>query len=211
MYIDEHRTIVMEQSEWPGSIGDSCAESSRYNHMVLHNDLGLGVIRPMNLDKFVTRTGYIRHPSAPEGWRESDMSSDQALPFYIAVDSHLKRQMRDRIQNAGWRTGNGDLVNVTFYAVLSDNKVLLTFSLITQAAIFKFPFRWSDSKKTFERTTNNSGDYLNYLHAATYIPRWARLVSAETLKRKVREYYSVEKNSEWLIEIYDRFIDTEFT
>lgn len=208
MFIDEYGCMAMEQTSFPGNIGDSAAESGRLEHLrMLLGDY----VAVTNLENFVTELGYVRHPTAPPDWREKDFSGDQALPLFLAwrrgTNFTRAEQMLRRIKRDGWRTGNGDLVSPGFWAIMNDRNTLLVTTVAAQALLFKFPYRWSDSKKWFEKSEGSSGDYLNWIHLAVYCPRWIRrLVNAEVLKQKIREYYKPEPNSEWVIEKYDQVI-----
>lgn len=214
MKIDELGCLVMEHSSPEGNLGDSCAESSRLDHM---NYL-LGKSPQCNLTKFVTITGYVRHPLVPESWKEKDFSSDQALPLLLCfkMKNHWNGlyadQMRSRIMANYWRTGNNNFVSPGLFAELIGCKWLRAFFLLVQMLLFKFPYRWSDSKKWFESTDGSSGDYLNFIHLGVHAPKWVRrLVSKSMLKQKVSDYYAPEPKSDWLIKIYDEFIEKYFT
>lgn len=209
MYVDTYQTVVLEQTGWPGNIGDGCAETSRLEHLqawLEQKQLEL------DLTRFQTATGFTRHPTAPEGWRETDFSSDQALPLYLAAKktglTQLADDLKKNIVDAGYKTGNGTFIHPGFYAILKDNKFLLNGAVLAQVLIFKFPYRWSDSKNWFEKADDNSGDYLNWIHSALYCKEWIRkLVPKEVLKEKVREYYKPEPNNTLVIDLYDKVLD----
>ncbi len=207
MKLDDYKTMVMEQCPWPGNIGDSCAETSRYAHLklLLGDD-----IDDVNLNCFVTTRGYIRHPTAPDAWRERDFSSDQALPLFLAFslfDAKQAQKMKYRMEDYKWRTGNGNLVSPLLYALLNESQFLLKLFVVIQALLFAFPTRWSDSKNQFESSIDSSCDYINYIHCTVKVPRHYQLVHLDFLKEKVRQYYHNEPNSEFLIELYDKVID----
>jgi hypothetical protein len=222
MYIDNYKTLVMEHVSWPGNIGDSCAETARYKH--LKQLLG----QPnddVDLMAFVTEKGFTRHPTAPaegqlgpkedgspsDSWRETDMPTDQMLPLYLASDAGLKNLILMDTRAAGWRTGNGDLVSPQFFGLLNDYSLIVNVSTVGQAMAFKLPWRWSDAYNRFEEMENSSADYLNYIHVAVYAEKPLRnLVLKSTLKQKVRDYYKVEPNSQFLIDLYDQVIDKYF-
>lgn len=217
MKLDGYRTIVMEQCWWPGSIGDSCAETGREDHLRFWLDL------PSNCDlnQFVTELGFIRHPTAPakddhgESWREPDFTSDQGLPLYFAAKARglpIAQLMHDRIKAAGWKTGNGDYTSPGLFAAITDKKCLLNATVWGQAMIFKFPFRWNDEKKGFEPMETSYADYLNWIHAALYCPQHIRSqIPKSLLKSKVRSYYLKEPNSQWIIDLYDQVLDRYFS
>lgn len=208
--------LVSERGSYPPNIGDSCAETARAIHLYIL--LGKRV-DTLNLYQFVTSEGFVRHPLAPEkdtdgdNWREPDFSSDQALPLYLAarlsgpdkmgVWSDLADLLEERIKEAGWKTGNGDFVSPPFFAILKNWKWLLNLCLLVQILFFKFPLRWSDSKKFFELSKGSSADYLNFFHLLVYAsPFVRRLVSKKKVISKISQYYEDEPNSAWLIELY---------
>lgn len=225
MKIDKYKTIIRESEFWPGSIGDSCAETSRYEHLVSI----LEAAGPeVDLHQFVTATGFIRHPTAPikddkgKSWRETDFVSDQALPLFLASqasDPSIANIMRARIRQAGWRTGNGDLVSPGLFALLTNRIWLLNICTVVQGLIFKFPWRWNDEKKALERSNKSSADYLNWIHASIH-GGWLtrKMVFKSTLKAKIRNYYQapqkdpnlVEPNTQWIVDLYDQAIDKYF-
>lgn len=203
MKIDELGCLVMEGSSPEGNLGDSCAETARLFLLNKNNPYFL------DLQRFRTMKGYVRHPNAI--WREDDFSSDQALPLFLAMNPYLSHEMFLRIVEAGYKTGNGTYVSPGFYALLKGNQWLINMTLWIQTLIFKFPWRWSDERKWFEKSEGSSGDYLNWIHASQYAFPWVRnLIKKETLKQKVRDYYKPEPNSAWLINLYDEFINEHF-
>lgn len=202
--------IEMEQNAWPGSIGDSMAETARLSLLVDR----LGEHYVTNLEPFITPTGYVRHPTAPEidekgdSWRESDSTSDQCLPWYLAQGLMRKEEMRARIEANKWRTGNGDLVSPLFYAVLTERKWLINLCLWGQIQLFKLSFRWSDEKNALETSSGSSADYLNFFHVALYYPsRIQKKISKEEVFAKVESYYSVEPNP-FVVPLYKKVLDT---
>lgn len=220
MRIDEYGCIEMEQCKWPGSIGDSAAESGRYEHL---NMLLGNYVHICNLENFVTATGYIRHPTAPdagavlpngevtkESWRESDFSSDQALPLYLAWrkgGNYVRtNQMERRFRRNFFRTGNGDLLTPGLFAEMYA-PLLRVPLLLAQLAIFKFKYRWNDELNRFEENTESSCDYINFIHVAVYAPKWLRRrIDARNLYNKVRDYYNVEPNCVFLKSLYHQVI-----
>jgi hypothetical protein len=210
----------MDQSSWPGNIGDSCAETSRYAHLKLL--LGLP-IDDVDLYAFISNSGFLRHPLAPaageidgknESWRETDFTSDQGLPLFLAArksDQSLARLIISRIHQDSYKTGNGDLVNPGFYALLTDTEWLLHVSTDVQALLLRFPYRWSDSKNRFEENEESAADYLNWIHCAVYLsPCERKLIPKDLLKAKVRKYYQPEPNCQFLLDLYDQVIDQYF-
>lgn len=217
MFIDDHGAINMEQVPYPGSIGDSCAETCRYYLLS-----GLNFEQLFKVyEAFVTRRGYLRHPDAPIGWREEDFTSDQALPLYLLFVSFDMQQWRDeferRLRDAGWKTGNGDYVNLLFISVIyrahGKQSWLTDLPILAQAAALRFlPYRWNEVTGWFERTEGSSCDWLNYFHVLNQSKRsstWASrlaiwLTPHAMIMEKVRSYYWVEPNSKDLVDAYER-------
>lgn len=209
MYLDAYHVIRMEQNEMPGAVGDSCAETGRYAHLkMLLSEYE--VLSEVDLTVFITDKGYIRHPEVPEDWKEKDFSGDQAVPLYLAfarAGMAQGHEMRQRLKSNGYKTGNGDYISIGFFAKLKELQWLQNLSTLAQGLIFKLPYRYSESKKGLEKTEGSSADYLNWLHLAVYTPKWLRkIVSKDTLKQKVREYYKPEPNP-IVIELYDRVLE----
>lgn len=208
--------LISETSDYPGSIGDSAHNTARLVLLKYH----LGISTEMHwqaLINFRSPSGYLRHWKAPIGWRENDSTTDMLCPLYLAYkicQPGLAKEMKARIKD-GWMSGNGNLISPNFYAILNENQWLINQTLWAQAMIFKLPYRWSDSKKWFEKSSGSSADYLNFIHTAALAYPWVRyLVSKKVLKTKVREYFKPEPASELMTEIinlYDQFIDQYFT
>lgn len=177
----------MEQSGWPGNIGDSCAETSRLYIL-------LNWQRPKDLTKlFKTELGWVRHPEAPVGWREDDFSGDQALPLLLAGSGNYKLMFK----NAGC------------FAAYVKAYTLLEIITFVQAVLFSVPLRWNDGTRSFETGENSSADYLNFCMCMLVLSRKGfkmslikKLVPAERLKGKIASYYVVEPNSQWLGKLY---------
>lgn len=148
MYFGEYNELISETSGFPGSIGDSCANTAR---MVLCRHFSGENINPYfdALRKFRTDFGYVRHWDAPDGWREQDFSSDQMLPLYLAYKillPDLADEMKRRLKLDGYRSGNGDLITPALLFLIKDWESALEASLIAQSLVFKLPYRWSDAR-----------------------------------------------------------------
>ena len=217
MKLDSYKTLVMEHCSWPGNIGDSCAESSRYKHLAdLMGESDLGI----DLFQFVTDKGFVRHSTAPEkddkgnSWRESDFSSDQATPLFLGANSYLnniKETLRHTISKNGWKTGNGDFVTPTLFSFLKNSNIGINLTTAIQALLFRFKYRWSDENNKFEENEESSAEYLNWIQEAIYCNKFVRkLVPKEILKKKIRSYYAIEPNVQFLIDLYDKAIDKYF-
>lgn len=214
MIIDSYRTLQSEIGTYPGNIGDSCANTSRYKHAKTRLN---EPVNDVDLWAFATPAGAVRHPNAPEkddkgeSWRETDFSCDQAEPWLLAAmasDPYLASLIKDYIIHNGYRTGNGDLVSPGMFAIVKGWKWLLNLSLVGQVIIFKIPVRWNDGQKKFEDSRDDSADYLNFIHCAIESDAWVRrLIKKSVLKQKIRDYFKDEPNNQWLIDLYDRLID----
>lgn len=195
--------IELEQCERPGSIGDSCAETSRYAHLkMLLGDY----VTDYSLMQFVTPLGYIRHPDVPEDWKEKDFSNDQALPLFLAFRRSVSFQALEMKNRLKWRVGNGDLISPGLFAELHDSQFLRTTCLLAQLALWKLPWRYNEAKNKFEANENSSADYLNFIHVAVYAPRWLRRrLDPGNLILKVCDYYLPEPNCQ---EIKNSYVHT---
>lgn len=182
MKFDSLGCMVMEQCEWPGSAGDSCAESFR--HKILAGECANSERNP-----FIIPNGFLRHPSLidREGWDVADFSNDQLLPMMLCkgVDPGFP-----------FILGTRTLLSLGCILIKWRMYRLLNFINIVQGWIL--PGAESDE----------SADYLNF--AIIYIwlkrtGRWATLsVSPDLVMAKVRSYYKPEPNSEWVVELYER-------
>jgi hypothetical protein len=193
----------MEHVDYPGNIGDSCAETCRAIHLknLLNEETAL------TDEQFVTYTGVIRHPTAPIDWRETDATTDQVLPLYLTSGLN-KEHIRSIIKLNNWRTGNGDFVSPIFFCLLNNLYFLFNLCIIAQLLLFKLPWRWSDAYNKFEPMKDSSADYLNFIHCVVYAsPLVKKFINKTVLKIKIRDYYKKEPNVYWLIELYDRVID----
>lgn len=213
MILDEQNYIIMEQSGLPGGYGDSCAETSRYITLLAVIDEKVII----DLSGFVTDKGILRHPKSP--WREDDTSLDQMYPLLAAASltedtKELRHEIDEYITGNRGRTYNDKILTLGMNAQIdrSRGKPGLDLALIGQALLFKIPFRWSDSKKKFEKNTDSS-DYLNFVNGLAFAhlkhPTWASkvaklLTNKDKVLQKIKDYYSPEPNSEWLIKIYEK-------
>lgn len=189
MYFD-NVAIYMEQTQPPGSYGDSCAETSRYFDLLrVRESKGLSNEHlPRHTEKeakesltyFRTDSGYVRHHNVPEDWKEKDFSSDQAMPWYLATEKWdmqaQANEMRSRIVSNDYRTGNNNVIALPFAAVIyrkngSFDLYLTDLVILGQALLLKyFPYRWNEAKANkgeypIESTKDSTADWLNFLHA----------------------------------------------
>lgn len=214
MMIDTYGYVIMEQSPLPGGYGDSCAETGRYAVLAYINGTKLDI----KFNSFVTDIGVLRHPDSP--WREDDTSGDQVSPLIAAtalIQPVLGYRVIKQIEDAGYKTGNGDLLSPGIYAQMrrAQRKSFLWLSdlaLVGQALLLKLPIRWSDSKRWFESTSGSSCDYLNLVNNLAFArameswtwPCWlaTKLISQELALSKAKDYYEPEPNNGMILEQY---------
>lgn len=214
MIFDSYGCLRMEQCAFPGSVGDSCAETSRLAILTAYLDKDTshrGVLL-----NFFSQFGVLRHPDSP--WRENDTSGDQVMPLLIAL--HVSGLYANAEALMQPRTGNGDLVSPLLYATQKrfSGKASWFWDLaaLGQALISKLPFRWSDDKRRFTQSSDSSCDYLNLLMYIIY----AKMVSGETwpvklarylvgysiFAEKISKYYAPEPNP-FVVLYYIRALD----
>lgn len=212
MKIDEYGVLVSEiyvegnDYFYAGNRADSMSTTSRWVDL----SYILGIYSKNILTKFITQTGYQSHPSPrmPDNLKETSISSDSALPFYLSAGTSLREQMEQRLIKSVWRTGNGNLVEPTFTAVITNSVFLMNICVLFQSLIFKFPWRWDDGQKKFVSSSTSSCDYLNWMHVALRCPKFVRKsVGKELLKSKIHEYYKPEPNVKWFLDLYDQVIE----
>lgn len=206
MKYDNFGCLVREAEEVPGSYGDSAAETCRA--IVLGDEL-------CDLYPLVTARGYLRHPrlSGLIGWNEEDFSNDQLLPLLMALRLEYVRMFREQAPRIRFAIpGTKTIVSIGCFAVAREWYWLLNIANVIQGWVFKFPWRWSDSKKQFEQSEASSADWLNYVVTYVFLRRiGARATlnqSVEKCLEKVRDYYQrgadPEMNSEWIVALYER-------
>ena len=224
MKLDPFETIVMEQTVWPGSIGDSMAETSRLfilnEFLRTHGSVKL-YAHKLDLMQFRTVSGYVRHPTAPHAalgtghnWREPDASSDQCLPWLMAVmlqnpitASYFVDDFRFRIK------GTKTIASLPLQFLARGKFKALALSNQVQELIFKIPYRWSDDERMkgkllkFERSESSSADFLNYFAIYAFFKTRGEHckmgLKHELVLNKIKSYYSPEPNSQWLINLYE--------
>lgn len=220
MQFDQYGFIRMEQTDFPGSVGDSAAETGRFWTLLM---FVIGTNAHPNLQPFVTKKGILRHPESP--WREDDTSGDQVSPL-LAATSILQPIVADQILNhiydAKYRTGNGNLISPGLFAMMRRcrNLKMLWISdlaIVGQALLMKLPVRWSDSKKALEWVGNSSADYLNFINFLVHAeskknsswPCWLakKLISKKKMVERVKSYYEPEPNCDQILDLYARAIE----
>lgn len=229
MKFDLYGMIEMEHTSYPGSIGDSCAETFRYYHLlnfVCGEDTETELIVRRIYLEIKTDKGYLRHPTAPMGWREDDFSGDQALPLLICLGACKQYgPVKEVIERNNWKYGNGDFVHPSYRAAVAraNGKTSLFWDsfIYAQALSMKhFPYRWNDGAKTVERVENSSCDFINFIHLIlqaekvghTYFSRKAKEVfTADFIMKKVVEYYAPEPRNSFLVELYDDAVRKTFS
>lgn len=207
----ENGALVSEIGEWPGCYGDSCANTAR--HYLICRSLELDVTH-LNLKQFRNDHGYLRHPLIKDVWGEDDFSGDQALPLFLAFKldyPEMAQEMKQRIKDNWWRTGNNRLASPALISELNNNSTMRNFCLRTQAKIFKLSFRWSDATHWFEPSSGSSADYLNWMFSALQAPvEVRRVVQPGLLIEKVSQYFATEPNHEVILKGYTDMIVRNF-
>lgn len=222
MKVDNYGFLEMEHTGWPGSIGDSFAETFR--HLNLEKFLEPSFTFPIEslYQKVKTEKGYLRHPTSP--WKENDFSGDQATPGLIALEMFgcftLAKEMKDLFS---LRYGNGDLIQPTFKA--AKQRVLgpsffWDFFIYGQAISMRFlPYRWDDGTKSIEKSKDSSCDFINFIHLILHAERFGhtfwtkkakKVFTADQIMKKVVDYYAPEPNCTFLITLYDKAVRKVF-
>jgi hypothetical protein len=220
MKFDANGLIMMEQDTFPGSIGDSCAETSRYATL----DKLLNSPASAQLTLFITSGGVVRYPSPPSPWGASDTSSDQVAPLIAAcslTDPPLADEILSLIKDSGYRTGNGTFINPGMWAQMmrhqgSRVQWLWDLSVLGQAMIFKLPFAWNPNASAnpnswFVSSANQTSGYLNFINFLAFAKakKWTwpcrlavKVIGQKKALNQVVTYYKPEPNSAWLLNTY---------
>jgi hypothetical protein len=214
----------MEQTPFPGSVGDGCAESSRY--VTLCEFLNQNSFPQVNLARLVTLAGVVRYPCPPSPWAASDTSGDQVAPL-IAATSLTQPSLADtiisQIVTNKYCTGNGKLINPGLYANVkrhqgSHVQWLWDLSILGQALIFKLPFAWNPNatwnpKSWLISSSGQTSGYLNWTNALAFArckswtwPCWlaTKIIGKTQVMAAVQSYYRPEPNSAWMLNIYEQ-------
>lgn len=202
---------LVRETEYPGNVGDSMAETSRKAILDIVN-FEEGIF-PQN--SFETKNGFVRHMDSP--WREDDMSSDQMLPYI------LTRRLLNRTISEKWLKipGTTKTVSPGVYFAVRENWYGLSIVNMLQGFLFKIPYRWSDDDRLkgklwkLEKSSGSSADYLNYVAVLCFLKRmnvwFYNPVSKQKMLEKITDYYQngsdPEKNSQWIIDSYRRAIE----
>lgn len=203
MKFDSLGCLVREKYEpgHPANLGDSCAETARYELLSGDSCVSLG--------KFWTSIGFLRHPNSI--WREKDTSSDQVLPL-VLERTMLPVHLGPRILIPGTKT----IMSAGLWAAWHKHYRLLNMVNIVQGWLFNLSWRIADGGK-LERSEGKVQDWLNYLCVYFWLRdhgHWATLnQSKERCMKAVRKYYlegpDQEKNSEWIVELYEKALKPE--
>jgi hypothetical protein len=208
MYFDDHGALNMEHVPFPGSIGDACAETARFHLLA-----GISFEQMDRIYRaFVTKDGYLRHPDAPPTWREADFSGDQAIPLFLLFTSYGMKDWADemlrRFKEAGWRTGNGRLLALSWIPVIARSRGkqswLSDLPMLAQSLWLRL-FSWTYSDGT--------ADHLNHYHSMKFADRYGHTVTSRlatwllphsVVMKHVRKYYLKEPNSAFVVDAYSR-------
>lgn len=203
MKIDKHDVLIIEKDGEPGDLGDACAETCRYLVLAEYAD-SFPFGRPTTLP-FITSHGGLRHPDVPESWRESDFTSDQALPLRMANDNVGRR--------FALTTAPGKLSSPGLFFLSLGMLRCLNLVNGIQGLLFKAPVRWNDGNPgdLFEANDDSSADYLNWIVTACYLAdngiKPILNADKEHVRAKVHSYYSNQMNVEKTLALYDLAID----
>lgn len=174
----------MDQCDWPGSVGDSVHETARAAILLGHTCPTV----------FTTSNGFLRHPTLVDkpGWDAADFSNDGLLPYMLARPEIYPGMVYIR--------GTKTLLSLGCQLIKWRAWRLLNLINIVQGWLLPGPNKYE------------SADYLNYLVIYVFLKRngkWATLniPKAECIN-KVRSYYKPEPNSTWIIDAYERALNS---
>lgn len=204
MILDVLGLFISEIGGYPGNIGDSAANTSRAE-----------VLNPKgrDLSPFVTDKGFVRYPTAPDAWtdadgvyhsswRETDFSDDQMLPLYMGGSPEIRAKIKSRNR---FMAANGGLHNPITMCIINDLNILTNIPLLLQKYFMMYiPYRWSDADglkwyQRFEKTSESSADWINWIVTAVYLKRHNRLyidIPLDVVSQKVLDYFHNEPNNE---------------
>lgn len=200
MRLDEFGELVSEVypsgSNYAANLGNAMAETSRYANLI--NYVGKSPLNS-NLMGFRTPTSYLQaiDPQCPKDWTDS---SDQMLPYYIALPSR-QDEIKQRIKGWGYKTPDTNFVSIPFFCLLFAPWAL-SLVVFLQALTLGVPISWDQKIAA----------HLNWFQTALLCPRWIRHFMCEhQLRRAVSTYYAVEPNSGWLIDLYNEAIQKYYS
>ncbi len=223
MYLDDKLLVISETSPFPGSHGDSCANTARWQ--VLSN----GPL-PHCLTHFFVEGGQVRHPKLEHyeddkgvRWGVTDFSVDQWIALFVACmlfQPLLAKRMLLRLEEDRNRVGDGSFPNLLMVSCIrraARNQSWVSDLPILFHAIFsRFPWRWGDSKKAIEQSTDSSADYLNWFMCIAYAHKTKSntlsiklsklIISKSKMLTKATEYLETEPNSAWLLDHWSESI-----
>lgn len=214
MRFDSLNCLIREKydPEWhPGNIGDSCFLSGHY--IVLSND------STVPISQFKAKSGgFYRHPKLKMqvSWGlPSGFSGDQFVPLVMACKVLGLPLSVLGLTGQEWRIpATRAILTPAAWALIRGHYRLLNLCNIIQGLVLLFPWRYNDQKKTLERTSGSSVDYLTRVviwHFLKSRGHWATLAaSKETCCDKILTYYQTgsdpEPNSDWFVELYLRIL-----
>jgi hypothetical protein len=193
-----HGFLISETSEWPGSHGDSCANTCRHAILDGHEVLA----SPF---EFMAAGGYQRHPELKDTWGAWDFSNDQALPLLIRVLRIAKHNFI--LDDFKWKIPASKTWVSPGVWCLARGWIFL-FGLVTlaQCFLFKIPWRWDDEKQRIARSEGHSADYLNMVVSLKFLRErgywWIarlcwRVLDPWLVGGKVYDYFKPEPNCYW--------------
>lgn len=215
MKIDKYGCVIREKYEpefHPGNIGDSCFYTGHY--AVLSGD-------DVSFLPFQAKVrGYYRHPELPlqtdVSWGGADkFSGDQFVPMVLATLVQNRPLSNLRLQGNEWQIpGTVTFLTPAAWCLIRGHYRLLNILNWIQGLILKFPYRYNDQKKWFERTQDSSVDYLNMILIWVFLKRMNRWATLGATKEKCLEmvnvYYKTgsdpEPNVDWFVAHYEKWL-----
>jgi hypothetical protein len=161
----------------------------------------------------MTELGFVRHKTAPDGWREGDFSDDQCIPLFLAAPDFVRKIIQQRLP---YKAGNGSLHNPLAYAVIWNHWIGLNLLLLLQLFIMAcVPYRWSDRDglkwyQRFEKTEGSSADWLNWFVICVALKRKGRLFFKPPIYKvadKVWSYFQGEPNNQEVLADFQKGFD----
>jgi len=206
---DFNGLMISEECNWPGSVGDSCANTARSNILDYDGQYAPGA----NLSHFVTGKGFVRYDKLPADWMEDDFSDDQCLPLYMAATTAIRIAIRTRLP---YFAGNGTPHNPLTYAIIWGHHKLANICLILQLLTMLYvKYRWTDANglkwyQRIERSEGSSADWLNWFVTCVYLERKGELwfkPDVYKVANKVYDYYKNEPNNASVLADYQKGFD----
>lgn len=214
MKFDDRGYLISETSDFPGSHGDSCANTMRFFYLITY------LIDPSEVEmvavpgpaSFRARTalGFVRHPKVEHVWGPEDFSADQALPLKLL---YPMTKVLDGLRIIGTKT----IAPPGLIALEYRMTWLFALVMLCQSLLFHIPIRWDDGKRRLVHDPDHSADVLNYICGLRYLRLhgyWRtvalcrRIVDglSPSLHYRVVKYFAPEPESELLNQIIEGYL-----